>query len=305
MKNSGLSTRMVTLPRKDRSLSVCENVVDLSTPHYTQSVHWHDFFELEMVLSGSATHLLNGKSYRIQPGSLYLLTPADLHTLLPDPDSEDTVMTLLNISFTDTLVAGTPFIEVQTLPPPITAEASGKELEHFLNLMSLMRETQRQQGPQVDNAMRHLFFAFVYKFLRLYQLQHTDIERKEPDATVNRELSYIRNAIAYIRYNFRDPNISITKIAAAVCLSPNYFGTIFKKHMGETCLSYIKKLRLSFATVLLQNSALTIAEISDKCGYSNVPYFISDFRMAYGMPPKKHRDSHSHMTDPLDEPSNL
>ncbi|MBQ8717951.1 MAG: helix-turn-helix transcriptional regulator, partial [Clostridia bacterium] len=151
----------------------------------------------------------------------------------------------------------------------------------------------------------HLFLTVIFRFLQTYHLQHNSTYETELNTKLKREMTYIRNAVAYIRYNFRDPNISITKIAAAVCLSPNYFGTIFKKHMGETCLSYIKKLRLSFATVLLQNSALTIAEISDKCGYSNVPYFISDFRMAYGMPPKKHRDSHSHMTDPLDEPSNL
>ena len=61
--------------------------------------------------------------------------------------------------------------------------------------------------------------------------------------------------------------------------------------MKENCLSYIKKMRLSFATVLLQNSELTIAEISEKCGYSNIPYFISDFRATYGMPPKKHRNN--------------
>lgn len=289
MQNS-YTTRKAKLT-KIHQFAIHKNQVDLSDPQYTETVHWHDFFELELVLSGEAIHVLNGTSYQVRPGSLYLLTPADLHTLIPMPNTKDTIFTVLNIAFLDTVVSDTSFVEINTLLPPLTAEATGADLEDFFYMAQNMLDVKQARGPHFDDILCHLFLTFIFKFLRLYHLQHATADTQESEQCTNRELVYIQNAISYIRYNFRDPSISIVKIAAAVCLSPNYFGTIFKKHMGETCLSYIKKQRMTFATVLLQNSELTIAEISEKCGYINVPYFISDFRITYGMPPKKYRDN--------------
>lgn len=290
MSHPEYTTRMVKM-NQTQQLWLSKSTVDLSSPKYVQTVHWHDFFELELVITGQAIHILNGTPYPIQAGSLYLLTPADLHTLIPDPSCDDPRITVLNIGFSNTIVSETSFVEVQTLPPPLTAEAQGENLIDFMNMAHRLLDEKQAKGPHSDDILRHTFLTFIFKFLRLYHLQHSHTEGESPSTMTDRELTYIRNAIAYIRYNFRDPTISITKIAAAVCLSPNYFGTIFKKHMKENCLSYIKKMRLNFATVLLQNSQLTVAEISEKCGYANAPYFISDFRATYGMPPKKHRDT--------------
>src|SRR5215216_1033779 len=44
-------------------------------------VHWHDFYELCVVIEGSADHLLNGVSRRIGPGDAFLLSPSDFHAL--------------------------------------------------------------------------------------------------------------------------------------------------------------------------------------------------------------------------------
>ena len=291
MQNESFSTRKATL-NFSHQFSIHKNKISLADPHYSQNLHWHDFFELEMVLEGEAVHVLNGVSYHVQPGSLYLLTPADLHTLIATPNADPNAeLTVLNLSFLNSIVSDTSFTEVQTLPPPLTATAKDKDFDDLLYLMQMMFEAKWKRGPYTDDVLRHLFLSFIFRFLRLYRLQSNTEKQADMEIHGNRELMYIQNAIAYIRYNFRDPDISIKKIAAEVCLSSNYFGIIFKKHMGETCLSYLKKQRMNFANALLQNSNLTIAEIAEKCGYSNVPYFISDFRNTYGMPPRKHRDA--------------
>ena len=43
--------------------------------------HTHDFFEMECILSGRGTHLLNGTGQPLSAGSIYLLTPADVHAV--------------------------------------------------------------------------------------------------------------------------------------------------------------------------------------------------------------------------------
>ena len=290
MNKNPYTTRLVTFGQSTQ-LQVTRVTLDLSTPRYTQTVHWHDFFELELVIKGRALHLLNGKTTPVGVGSMYLLTPADLHTLLPDPDADDPHIRVINISFSDTIVSEPSFVEVQTLPSPLAATAEGVVLDELIAIAEGLLRLNKSTDPHTEDIQRHLFLSVVFRFLQLYHMQHVAESEPEPKDKLEREMSYVRNAVAYIRYNFRNPTLTVNSIATAVCLSPNYFGTIFKRHIGETCLSYIRKMRLNFAWALLQNSSLTISEIAEKCGYATVPYFISDFREAYGMPPKKHRDN--------------
>ena len=46
--------------------------------------HGHDYFELELVVSGSGRQWLNGEALSMEPGCLYLLSPADYHRLEPN-----------------------------------------------------------------------------------------------------------------------------------------------------------------------------------------------------------------------------
>ena len=48
---------------------------------YNYDLHWHDCFEIEFVLSGKATQVLNGESYEMSAGTLYMLNPTDFHSI--------------------------------------------------------------------------------------------------------------------------------------------------------------------------------------------------------------------------------
>lgn len=63
-------------------------------------LHAHEYYELEVIESGSGTLLLNGKKHQISRGSLYMLSPADFHEIV----TKDR-LTLWNISFDDIKVA--------------------------------------------------------------------------------------------------------------------------------------------------------------------------------------------------------
>ena len=44
-------------------------------------VHFHNFYEIELILGGTGTLMLNGETYPISRGSVFLMTPADFHQL--------------------------------------------------------------------------------------------------------------------------------------------------------------------------------------------------------------------------------
>ena len=63
--------------------------------------HWHEFFEMGFVVSGSGTHVLNGVPERLGRGSAFLLTPADFHSL--EPDAGET-LELYDLIFNDRFI---------------------------------------------------------------------------------------------------------------------------------------------------------------------------------------------------------
>ncbi len=289
MKNSDYGVRMVKLSDSHR-FTIHKNTVDLSQEKYTKTVHWHDFYELEMILSGNAIHCLNGQNMRLQPGSIYLLTPTDLHTLLPDPDAESSAITVFNLSFLSSLLSPSEILTEGVFLSTVTDTLSAKDFEWFSQLSNNMMLLKKEKGPYFDGILYHQVIIFLLSLLRLSKIQRENEQvNGEQEAFHSRELNYIQNAVSFIRYNFRDPELSVTKIAETVHLSPNYLGVIFKKHIGESLLSYVKKLRMNFAISLLQNSELTIVEIAEKCGYSSSPYFISDFKSVHGISPQRSR----------------
>ena len=63
------------------------------------SIHWHNFFELEIVTKGSGEVSCNNKKYPIKPGMVSLLTPLDFHEYSITSETD-----IINIQFlADTL----------------------------------------------------------------------------------------------------------------------------------------------------------------------------------------------------------
>ena len=58
--------------------------------------HWHNYFEIEIVVAGKGIHILNGSAYPVSKGDVYLLTPIDFHEIEATSDIE-----IINISFDD------------------------------------------------------------------------------------------------------------------------------------------------------------------------------------------------------------
>ena len=45
------------------------------------TMHWHDFYEIEIVIRGTGTQIFNGRNYELKRGCAYLLSPLDFHSV--------------------------------------------------------------------------------------------------------------------------------------------------------------------------------------------------------------------------------
>lgn len=79
--------------------------------------------------------------------------------------------------------------------------------------------------------------------------------------------------------------IDLRQMARELFYSPNYLSAAFKAETGINFSTYLNRIRLERACELLDNTRLTVGEISQMLGYTSSAHFISFFREHKGLTP--------------------
>ena len=112
------------------------------------------------------------------------------------------------------------------------------------------------------------------------------------DATgriVDAQKPEVRLAIDYIA-NHLNEDLSLTRVCRIAGFHPSYFSTLFKQETGIGFSQYVIRARVSEAQRLLRNPSLSMQEISERCGFSDVSWFSHQFRQVTGISPAKWRN---------------
>lgn len=99
----------------------------------------------------------------------------------------------------------------------------------------------------------------------------------------------IKSINKYINENYMNCNFSLSDVADYVNINVSKLSIIYKKSTGEYLVDYVSKLRIAKAKKLLEETDLTIKDISQHVGYYNVSSFIRRFRQLQGIPPNDYR----------------
>jgi len=102
-------------------------------------------------------------------------------------------------------------------------------------------------------------------------------------------IMHIDRMKGYIQSHYRE-HITKEHLGDYIRRSPNYVANLFKKGTGQTISEYIHSIRMKTAIYMLSQSSLTITEISEYLGYSDVSYFQRIFKRTYGKPASKYMD---------------
>lgn len=77
---------------------------------------------------------------------------------------------------------------------------------------------------------------------------------------------------------------------AKVChISQSYFSRLFSKEMGQSFSNYISKLKIKWAKDILEESDMSISQISDELGFNEPGYFIKIFKKYERVTPSLYR----------------
>lgn len=112
----------------------------------------------------------------------------------------------------------------------------------------------------------------------------TCLARSVEKTQTNLSSETVRKAIAFIQDNYHD-DLTLSKVAGVVYLSPYYFSRLFKRTTGMNFTRYLTKVRIDAAKQLLKKGDRTVKEIAMEVGYTDPRYFSSVFKKVVGVSP--------------------
>ena len=101
---------------------------------------------------------------------------------------------------------------------------------------------------------------------------------------------HLREALALIRRDHANSDLSLADLARAVHLSKDHFGRRFRREFGLSPMRYLLELRLRRARNLLLKSGLSVKQIALTVGFRDPLYFSRAFRRVLRQAPTSVRD---------------
>ncbi|NJN86835.1 MAG: helix-turn-helix transcriptional regulator, partial [Leptolyngbyaceae cyanobacterium SL_7_1] len=94
----------------------------------------------------------------------------------------------------------------------------------------------------------------------------------------------------FIEAHYHQP-ISLTDVAQAVGYSPAYLTNLVQTQTGRTVKRWIIERRMAEARSLLTTTTQTVNQIAESVGYSDVSYFVRQFRQFHNRSPQAWRST--------------
>ena len=267
------------LPRLTDRMLTEEHPILVSQRTVTQfPLHCHDFFELEVILSGEGTHQRNGVSYPIHPGSAFILRPIDFHRV-----EADVPLSILNITFNEKALSSQLLYRLARAEGELLQELSGEALSSFLLGAELLKREAALESDQQRGLLHYLLHFFTLPPREGKGEFPSDIRNGIRNDTRND----IRRTLLFMELHFRE-SLTLEQAASVAGFHPTYFAELFKKETGESFLQRLLSLRLACACALLAEGC-SVSYACFESGFGSLSGFFTAFKKRYGISPSEYR----------------
>ncbi|RVU83728.1 AraC family transcriptional regulator [Leucothrix sargassi] len=249
--------------------------------------HFHEEYELHLILETSGKMFVGDYIGRFEPGNLVLTGPRLPHNWISTDMPEGGVKARdIAMQFTDEpLKAASQTIpELRDALPLLERAKHGIEFENITETAyESMKKIQESSGLERFSEFINLLSALAnhseYRLLSSVQLQSFD-----DDAT----LQQISEVVDYISENYATP-FTMAEIAENFNMNESRFSRYFRRATGNTFTDFVNRLRINRSCQLLMETDQYISTICYKVGFNNVANFNRRFMEVKGMTPSEFR----------------
>ncbi|MDP4090905.1 MAG: AraC family transcriptional regulator [Bacillota bacterium] len=254
--------------------------------------HTHNFTELEIITSGSADHIVEGKAYNIKKGDVVVLVPPFVHELQNVQELEhynfkfDLEKLILletdieKLSSFQSLFILQPFYRYQhDYVNHMTLDSDSFSKVKILCDLIYEEWTSKRDGYKW--VIKSYFLALLTYLARSYSPKVIGGSPKIKD---------IIDTVSYIQENLSQ-KITVSNLSSMACLSERQYTRVFKEIYGVSPIIYVINCRLTLACRMMKNTQKSLSEISMSCGFGDKVYFCKLFKNRYGITPGQYRKS--------------
>jgi len=223
----------------------------------------------QYTLSGEGELIRGGRKYRIPPGRAMLVKIPDDHWYHVTPEAD-------HWKFVFIIFRGTECLRLRDL----ILEDHSPVSEQFV-VPSVMEVAENiLTYPETESVTQLSELAYGFMMRLVDSCDALQINNISPS------LLRVRK---YIINNF-DRSIPVDELAHMANMSYAYFCREFIRNFGISPGKYISNLKFEKAINLLQNSFMSIKEISEVCGFSSPAYFCRAFFTRFNHTPSHYRE---------------
>lgn len=244
---------------------------------HNYDLHWHDCFEIELILKGRVTQTLNGEKYEMSRGDIYMLNPTDFHSICSD-NAE-----VYNIMFSEKMLADDVLQKILSVDKNMVFRLNIREMNFAEFLIGQMLYEFEHTTTFSEEVIKNLMECLFIMILRKCEFSSDEIHNKEHDE--------IRNAILYVHSRFRE-NPTMAQVAQIAGFNKNYFSGLFHAATGKTYKEYLNALKLEHAKKLTLTSNIPITDICYAAGFNSLTNFLRVFKEEFGTSPAVMRKEH-------------
>lgn len=239
----------------------------------------YDYYLIHYVISGRGVFSSHGEEYAISAGDSFVIEPEQLISYVSD---ELDPWHYCWIAFTGVQAAKLVGEAGLTPANPIIHIARNRHMP------VLFRQIQQALKSKKSNAQLK---ATGYLSLLLGEYCEA-LSAPVVTGLVTEDESdrIVQQAIHYLSTQYAEP-ITIEMMAESLGYNRAYLSRMFKRHTKVTPVTFLLKLRVDKARLLLRERLeLTIEQIAASVGFYDPLYFSKQFRRWYGVSPSEYRN---------------
>ncbi|WP_167746992.1 AraC family transcriptional regulator [Cohnella luojiensis] len=250
--------------------------------------HYHEEVEFLLILKGELTAFYREEQLVLRKGDIALFGSSEPHLTMQTKDG------------------GLSYIVFQIDLRKYWDPSTLNNMQHFsevirpLSSLNYIYRDNRDARAQTATLIRDIYremndaqigyelaVSSKIKNILLLLLRHDELAQLNYND--NRLIGRLQPAVDYVENNLSD-KLSVSDICGIVNMSYTHFIKTFKKAVGMSFTDFVVYKRIKKAEQQLLTNDVSIAEVAESVGISNLGHFYDMFRRYNGCSPKQFRD---------------
>ncbi|MEK3882335.1 AraC family transcriptional regulator [Paenibacillus sp. PL2-23] len=279
MESYSVVSSQVTAGRANPRLHILFCGESQTKPGHRLGPKVYEFHLMHLVLSGKGAFTLEGQRHELGAGDTFLIKPGQLISYESDPEDP---WQYRWIAF-----RGSDAPQLAELGGFYASEGQVVSLQDPRRAAVLYRRVfATLRGGREAAALE------AAAYLQLLMAAYSDAsegERRSISGADRVDEQLHRRIIHYLSSQYTHP-VSIESMAEALGYNRAYLSRAFKQKTGLSPVSFLLKLRLDRAKLLLrERPELTVEQVAASVGLQDALYFSKQFRKQHGMSPTAYR----------------